>query len=309
MTSDRNGIMILALAATRTDGGPPRNGEVRNERRMHCAGPGHAPRPAATGRGRADSALRRLTVAGKPFYVLRQRGRFADIAYDHGRLLAREIEQGVFPEILSAIARGTDLGGRLKSGVAAALFRGLSNRIVESVSGEFRDADRCAGRRVSRAPCRMRSSRASRWWMPWSPSNSTTWPTGFKRPAGDAFVAGAPRGGRRGAGPVRARPSGPGGARPARRPARCCRAPTLPTRPPAWCIRTIAPASPAPGSACPEAGPRTGGICMPATWMPTCTTGTLPSDLDFMMNGHLVGNVIGILVDLAVNGIWVVSGA
>jgi len=92
------------------------------------------------GAGRADSALHRLSVAGKPFYVLRQRGRFADIAYDHGRLLAREIEQGVFPEILSAIARGTDLGSPLKSGVATALFRGLSNRIVESVSSEFREA-------------------------------------------------------------------------------------------------------------------------------------------------------------------------
>ena len=56
------------------------------------------------GAGRADSELRQLTVAGKPFYLLRQRGRFADLAYDHGRLLAREIEQGVFPEILSAIA-------------------------------------------------------------------------------------------------------------------------------------------------------------------------------------------------------------
>ena len=92
------------------------------------------------GAARADSALHRLTVAGKLFYMLRQRGRFADIAYDHGRLLAREIEQGVFPEILSAIARGTDLGSRLKSGVAQALFRGLSNRVVESISAEFRDA-------------------------------------------------------------------------------------------------------------------------------------------------------------------------
>ncbi len=93
-----------------------------------------------TGAGRADSALHRLMLAGKPFYVLRQRGRFADIAYDHGRLLAHEIEQGVFPEILSAIARGTDLGSPVRTGVATALFRGLSNRIVESISGEFRDA-------------------------------------------------------------------------------------------------------------------------------------------------------------------------
>ena len=38
------------------------------------------------------------------------------------------------------LRRGTDLGDRLKSGVAAALFRGLSNRVVENVSGEFREA-------------------------------------------------------------------------------------------------------------------------------------------------------------------------
>jgi hypothetical protein len=93
-----------------------------------------------TGAGRADSTLHRLIVAGKPFYVLRQRGRFVDMTYDHGRLLASEIEAGAFPEILSAIARGTDLGDPLKTGVVTALFRGLSNRIVESVGGEFRDA-------------------------------------------------------------------------------------------------------------------------------------------------------------------------
>lgn len=92
------------------------------------------------GAGRADSTLRPLIVAGKPFYLLRQRGSLSDIAYDHGRLLAAEIEQGVFPEILSAIARGTDLGGPLRNGVAGALFRALSDRIAESVSPEFRDA-------------------------------------------------------------------------------------------------------------------------------------------------------------------------
>ncbi|HET7881942.1 MAG TPA: C45 family autoproteolytic acyltransferase/hydrolase [Acetobacteraceae bacterium] len=98
------------------------------------------PERLPAGTGRADSALHRLAVGGKPFFVLRQRGRFADIAYDHGRLMAREIEQGVFPEILSAIARGTDLGDQLKSGVAQALFRGFSNRVAESVSEEFREA-------------------------------------------------------------------------------------------------------------------------------------------------------------------------
>ena len=106
------------------------------------------------GSGRADSELRQLSVAGKPFYLLRQRGRFADLAYDHGRLLAREIEQGVFPEILSAIARGTDLGDRLKSGVAEALFRGLSNRVVENVSGEVMASSPDPRPAANTAPCK-----------------------------------------------------------------------------------------------------------------------------------------------------------
>src|SRR3546814_5780219 len=44
----------------------------------------------APGDGRADSSLKRLTVGGEPFYVLKQRGRFPDIAYDHARLLDRK---------------------------------------------------------------------------------------------------------------------------------------------------------------------------------------------------------------------------
>lgn len=92
------------------------------------------------GAGRADSSLRRLNLAGKPFFLLRQRGAPADIAYDHGRLLATDIEQGVFPEILAAIARGTDLGGPLRNSIANALFRALSDRIVAAISDSFRAA-------------------------------------------------------------------------------------------------------------------------------------------------------------------------
>jgi len=77
----------------------------------------------APGEGRAESSLRRLTVAGQPFFVLKQRGRFADIAYDHARLLAREMEAGAFPEIVATIARGVNLECMTFRKVAAALYR------------------------------------------------------------------------------------------------------------------------------------------------------------------------------------------
>src|SRR3546814_3337448 len=63
----------------------------------------------AAGQGRADSSLKRLTVGGQPFFLLKQRGRFPDIAYDHARLLAPEVENGAFPEIIATIARGVNL--------------------------------------------------------------------------------------------------------------------------------------------------------------------------------------------------------
>ena len=47
----------------------------------------------AAGEGRAESSLKRLKIRGQPFYVLKQRGNFRDNAYDHGRLLAAEMEQ------------------------------------------------------------------------------------------------------------------------------------------------------------------------------------------------------------------------
>jgi len=98
------------------------------------------PERLAAGKGRADSSLRRLKIAGKPFYILRSRGSMKDIAYDHGRLLAGEIENAVFPEIISAIARGTDLGSPLLKAGATALFRGLTDCVMNHVSAEFSDA-------------------------------------------------------------------------------------------------------------------------------------------------------------------------
>ncbi|MGD1879292.1 MAG: C45 family autoproteolytic acyltransferase/hydrolase [Kiloniellaceae bacterium] len=92
----------------------------------------------APGEGRADSSLRRLTVGGQPFFVLKQRGRFADIAYDHGRLLAPEIEAGAFPEIVSTIARGVNLENKTLRHVAAVVYRCYSDRVLRHCSDEFR---------------------------------------------------------------------------------------------------------------------------------------------------------------------------
>mgnify|MGYP000037903172 CR=1 FL=1 len=92
------------------------------------------------GQGRADSSLKRLTVGGQPFFLLKQRGRFADIAYDHARLLAEAVESGAFPEIIATIARGVNLENRTLSHVAGALYRCYSDRVRSNCSGEFRDA-------------------------------------------------------------------------------------------------------------------------------------------------------------------------
>ena len=94
----------------------------------------------APGEGRADSSLKRLTVGGQPFFVLKQRGRFPDIAYDHARLLAREVEAGAFPEIIATIARGVNLESKTLSHVAGALYRCYSDRVLKNCSQEFRAA-------------------------------------------------------------------------------------------------------------------------------------------------------------------------
>ncbi len=99
----------------------------------------------APGTGRAESSLRRLTIRGQPFYVLKQRGSFPDMAYDHGRLLAAEMEIGAFPEIVSTIARSVNLESRTFSQVASALYRAYSDRVLEHSSDEFRAAVKALG--------------------------------------------------------------------------------------------------------------------------------------------------------------------
>ncbi len=97
------------------------------------------PTPAAC---RADSRLDVWEAAGKRFFVLAQKGRFADICHDHGRLLAQEIEDGVFPEILATIAHDVDASRDSETGVLdriqGAFFNRLSRDVLKSCSDEFR---------------------------------------------------------------------------------------------------------------------------------------------------------------------------
>jgi hypothetical protein len=91
---------------------------------------------------RAQSRLELWEAAGKPFFVLSQRGGFADICYDHGRLLAQELEDGVFPEILATIAHDVDADGSLETSlgdrVQGAFFNRLSRDVLRSCSDDFR---------------------------------------------------------------------------------------------------------------------------------------------------------------------------
>ena len=92
---------------------------------------------------RAQSRLGVWEAAGKRFFLLSQRGRFADLCYDHGRLLAKEIEDGVFPEILATIAHDVDADDSLKVGrldkMQGRFFNRLSADVLRATSEEFRD--------------------------------------------------------------------------------------------------------------------------------------------------------------------------
>ncbi len=80
------------------------------------------------------------TATGKRFFVLRQRGAFPDLCYDHGRLLGRWIGQGVFPEILDTVAVDTDLANDALDIVPSALFAKIVQDIDRASSGEVQDA-------------------------------------------------------------------------------------------------------------------------------------------------------------------------
>ncbi len=95
--------------------------------------------------GRADSELRWAEIAGKRVFILRQKGNFADISYDHGRLLAKEVESGVFPEIVDTIQTGTDTPSDVADWVLSAVYRRMSDDVFDACSDEFRAAIKSLG--------------------------------------------------------------------------------------------------------------------------------------------------------------------
>jgi hypothetical protein len=92
------------------------------------------------GESRAENTMRTAHLGKQPLYVLRQKGRFPDIAYDHGRLLAEEIDVGAFPEIAASIARAIDRENSAYEWFSALLHQTYTERVHDSLSDEFRDA-------------------------------------------------------------------------------------------------------------------------------------------------------------------------
>lgn len=90
------------------------------------------------GQGRADSTLDWYEAAKHRFFVLTQRGRFQDICYDHGRLLANEIEEGVFAEAIDTIRVDTDAATAWQDVAADALYTRINREVEAACSPEFR---------------------------------------------------------------------------------------------------------------------------------------------------------------------------
>lgn len=101
--------------------------------------------PVTLDDGRAESSLRWAEIAGKRVFILRQKGAFADICYDHGRLLARELEDGVFPEIIDTIRTGVDTPSDTMDWILSAVYRRMSDDVFDACSEEFRHSVKALG--------------------------------------------------------------------------------------------------------------------------------------------------------------------
>ena len=110
--------------------------EVLDDR---AAGPNEAP-------DRSRLRWYRETASGKKVFLLRQKGAFTDLCEDHGRALASEIEQGVFPEIVDTIRVDTDGGSDFTDRLFRALFNRIAEDVFTSTGGEFQDAVRALDR-------------------------------------------------------------------------------------------------------------------------------------------------------------------
>lgn len=96
--------------------------------------------PVLPAHPRSDTSLRWAEAGGKRFFVMRQKGALADVSYDHGALLAAEIEGGVFPEIVDTIRTGTDTASDTLDWILKAVYRRLSDGVFDACAAEFRAA-------------------------------------------------------------------------------------------------------------------------------------------------------------------------
>lgn len=78
------------------------------------------------------------TASGKRFFVMRQRGSFAEICRHHGRLLGAEMEAGLFAEVVDTIRTGVDADNASVAHIQRCLYRRTSQAVFASVSAEFK---------------------------------------------------------------------------------------------------------------------------------------------------------------------------
>ena len=100
-----------------------------------AAGPAHDP-------DRSRIRHYKESGSGKRFFLLRQKGTFPEICEDHGRALAKEIENGVFPEIVDTIRVDTDGARDFLDRIFRALYSRIATDVFNATSGEFQDGVR-----------------------------------------------------------------------------------------------------------------------------------------------------------------------
>ncbi|MEL6196745.1 MAG: hypothetical protein AAFT19_02755, partial [Pseudomonadota bacterium] len=93
----------------------------------------------STTHGRSRLEWYEDTDTAKRFYVLTQTGSFVENCGAHGRLLAGEVERGVFPEILDTIAVDTTKESEAATIALRALFFDIAQDVFTATSGEFQD--------------------------------------------------------------------------------------------------------------------------------------------------------------------------
>lgn len=100
---------------------------------------------------RTKSDLTWTAIDGKRLFVLCQAGTLAENSHAQGRLLGKEIADGVLPEILDATSVHTDSASRSIDWIIAAVRRRMSDETFDACPQEFRDAADALGDGIAEA--------------------------------------------------------------------------------------------------------------------------------------------------------------